>query len=79
MSDEKMVRYTSEEVKRLPSETDWQRLQTMTDAEIEANAQNDLCDTAGPINQLWKRKKRRDDADVKPWHHKMVNPCSDVE
>lgn len=32
----KIVRYTSEELKKMRSETDWERIRAMTDEEIEA-------------------------------------------
>ena len=35
------MRYTREELERLPSETDWVRIDAMTEAEIEANARAD--------------------------------------
>jgi len=36
MSESQIVSYTSEEVKRLPSKSDWKLAATMTDEEIEA-------------------------------------------
>lgn len=36
MSKSRIVSYTSEEIKHLPSATDWKRLEAMTDEEIEA-------------------------------------------
>ena len=41
LNNEQMNSYRSQDVKRLPSETDWERLQTMSAEEIEANAQAD--------------------------------------
>jgi len=35
------VRYTREELERLPSETDWARIDAMTEAEVEAAARAD--------------------------------------
>ena len=35
MSKSRIVSYTSEEIKRLPDESDWKRLEAMTDEEIE--------------------------------------------
>lgn len=41
MKQLKLVRYSSEEVKRLPSESDWARSAAMTDEEIEAAIASD--------------------------------------
>jgi hypothetical protein len=45
MSSERIVRYTAEDLP--PSRTDWERLRTMTEEEIEANARSD------PDNPPW--------------------------
>jgi hypothetical protein len=42
MSEENIVRYTSEQLRNLPdTETDWTRVNAMTDEEIERNALED--------------------------------------
>lgn len=40
-SEPHIVRYTREELEQLPDETDWARLDAMTEEEIEANARAD--------------------------------------
>ena len=37
-----MVSYSSQAVKQLPSTTDWQRIQAMSEEAIETNAPDDL-------------------------------------
>ncbi len=37
----KIVRYTSEELKNQPSQTDWNAVKKMTDEEIDASCKND--------------------------------------
>lgn len=41
MNKSKIVRYSSEEVKRLPSESDWEQNSAMSDEEIEAAIASD--------------------------------------
>jgi hypothetical protein len=42
MDEENIVRYTSEQLRNLPdTETDWARVNAMTDEEIERNALED--------------------------------------
>ena len=38
MKDEHIVRYTVDELNALPDDTDWERVDSMTDEEIEADA-----------------------------------------
>jgi uncharacterized protein (DUF4415 family) len=41
MNEERIVRYTAEEVRRLKGNTDWERIRNMTEDEIEQNALDD--------------------------------------
>jgi uncharacterized protein (DUF4415 family) len=54
MSEGKPVRYTSEELKRLKDESDWDRAARMTDEEIEAADAQDP-EVAG-IDEAWMEK-----------------------
>jgi uncharacterized protein (DUF4415 family) len=54
MSEGKPVRYTSEELKRLTDESDWDRAARMTDEEIEAADAQDP-EVAG-IDEAWMEK-----------------------
>jgi hypothetical protein len=51
MSKEKIVKYTSEELKKLQDESDWERAARMTEEEIEAADAQDL-EVAG-IDDAW--------------------------
>lgn len=53
MKKENIVSYTSEELAKMPSDTDWNRVNAMTDEEIERNALEDP--DAPPITEeQWK-------------------------
>lgn len=54
MSKEKIVKYTSEELKKLKDESDWDRAAGMTDEEIEAAEAQDS-EVAG-IDDAWMDK-----------------------
>ena len=41
MKQQRIVRFTLEQIKKMPSDTDWARLDAMTDAEIAANVASD--------------------------------------
>jgi uncharacterized protein (DUF4415 family) len=60
MSEERIVNYTAEELERLPSRTDWARLDAMTEEEIEANAASD------PDNPPWTEEELRNAQLVMP-------------
>ena len=54
MSKEKIVKYTSEELKKLKDESDWERAAGMTEEEIEAADAQDS-EVAG-IDDAWMDK-----------------------
>ena len=56
MSKEKIVKYTSEELKKLKDESDWERAAGMTDEEIEAADAQDS-EVAG-IDDAWMDKAK---------------------
>jgi len=70
MNDEKMSSYTREELKALPSESDWERAAKMTDEEIEASDALDP-DMAG-IDDDWLA-----DAIVRGPGHRVHAPIDD--
>jgi uncharacterized protein (DUF4415 family) len=41
MNEDNLVSYTPDQLRRMPSKTDWARVNALTDKEIEQNAQND--------------------------------------
>jgi uncharacterized protein (DUF4415 family) len=52
MKKSQIVSYTSEELKRLPSESDWEAAAAMTDAEIEAAVAEDPDDSTDWMDRV---------------------------
>ncbi|MEM6842298.1 MAG: BrnA antitoxin family protein [Bacteroidota bacterium] len=62
---EKIVRYSSEEIKKMKGDTNWERINAITDEELEEMVKNDPDDVYLTDDQFGKGKSYRKDEWIK--------------